>query len=56
MENLGDIFAILTDKEKLDAVLQIGLDKEYLEYKFNFAYLKGNVKRGDLTTSTTLIH
>jgi hypothetical protein len=60
MTNLDDIFTILTNKEKLDTVLQIGLDKKYIEHKDEliqfFISIKGNVKREDLTTSTPLIH
>jgi hypothetical protein len=41
-------------------VLQIGLDKEYLQYKDQliefFMPIKGNVKREELTSSTLLIH
>jgi hypothetical protein len=59
MRNLDDIFAILTDKEKMDTVFQIGLDKKYLEHKDEliqfFISIKGNAKREDLTRLTSLI-
>jgi hypothetical protein len=52
MRNLDDIFEILTNKEKLDIVLQIALDKKYLQHKDQlikfFMSIKGNVKREDL--------
>ncbi|MGI0033056.1 MAG: hypothetical protein ACRD97_07285 [Nitrososphaeraceae archaeon] len=60
MRNLDDIFSILTNEEKLDTVLQIGLDKQYSESKHQlvgfFMSIKGNVKREDLTIQTPLIH
>ena len=60
MKDLDDVFAILTDKEKMDIVFQIGLDKKCLEYKDEliefFISIKGNVKREDLTTSTPLLY
>jgi hypothetical protein len=60
MRNLDDIFSILTNKEKLDTVLQIELDKEYLQYKDKlvefFISLKGNVKKEDLTIRLLLAH
>ena len=58
MNNLDDIFEILTNKEKLDTVLQIGLDKKYLQYKDElvqfFMSIKGNVRREDLAIGTPL--
>jgi hypothetical protein len=60
MTNLDDIFSILTNEEKLDTVLQIGLDKQYSESKHQlvgfFMSIKGNVKREDLTIRTPLMH
>lgn len=60
MRNLDDIFSILTNKEKLDTVLQIGLDKQYLDHKDEliqfFISIKGNVKKDDLTIRTPLIY
>jgi hypothetical protein len=60
MRNLDDIFAILTDKEKMDTVFQIALDKKYLQHKDKlikfFISIKGNVKREDLTIRKPLIH
>jgi hypothetical protein len=60
MRNLDDIFAILRDKEKMDTIFQIGLDKKYLEHKDEliqfFISIKGNAKREDLTRSTPLIY
>jgi hypothetical protein len=60
MKDLDDIFAILTTKEKMDIVFQIGLDKKYIEHKDEliqfFISIKGNVNREDLTTSTPLIY
>jgi hypothetical protein len=60
MRNLDDIFTILTDKEKMNIVFQIGLDKKCLEHKDEliefFISIKGNVKKEDLTIRTPLIH
>jgi len=60
MKDLDDVFTILTDKEKMNTVFQIGLDKKYLEHKDEliefFMSIKGNVKREDLTTSTPLLY
>jgi hypothetical protein len=60
MRNLDDIFTILTDKEKMNIVFQIGLDKKCLEHKDEliefFMSIKGNVKKEDLTTSTPLLY
>jgi len=58
MRNLDDIFSILTNKEKLDTVLQIGLDKQDLEHRNEiiefFISIKGNVRREDLAIGTPL--
>jgi hypothetical protein len=58
MRNLDDIFEILTNKEKLDTVLQIALDKKHLQHKDElikfFMSIKGNVKREDLVVRTPL--
>jgi hypothetical protein len=60
MRNLDDIFTILTDKEKMDTVFQIGLDKEYVKHKDEliqfFISIKGNVKREDLCVRHILAH
>jgi hypothetical protein len=60
MKDLEDVFAILTDKEKMDIVFQIGLDKKNIEHKDEliqfFISIKGNVKREDLTTSIPLLY
>jgi hypothetical protein len=60
MRNLDDIFSILTDKEKLDTVLQIGLDKEYLQYKDElvefFISIKSNVREQDLMVQSLSVH
>jgi hypothetical protein len=60
MRNLDDTFTILTDKEKMDTVFQIGLDKKCLEHKVEliefFMSIKDNVKKEDLTTSTPLLY
>jgi hypothetical protein len=60
MRNLDDIFTTLTDKEKMNIVFQIGLDKKCLEHKDEliefFMSIKGNVKKEDLTIRTPLIH
>jgi hypothetical protein len=60
MRNLDDTYTILTDKEKMNIVFQIGLDKKYLEHKDEliqfFISIKGNAKREDLTRSTPLIY
>jgi hypothetical protein len=60
MRNLDDIFAILTDKEKINIVFQIGLDKKCPEHKDEliefFMSIKGNVKKEDLTTSIPLLY
>jgi len=60
MTSLDDIFTILTDKEKMNIVFQIGLDKKSLEHKDEliefFMSIKGNVKKEDLTTSTPLLY
>jgi hypothetical protein len=60
MRNLDDIFSILTNKEKLDTVLQIGLDRQDLEHRNEiiefFMSIKGNVRRQDLLGRTFLFH
>jgi hypothetical protein len=60
MSDMDDIFAILTEKEKMDTVFQIGLDKEYIEHKDEliefFISIKGNVKREDLCIRHILSH
>jgi hypothetical protein len=60
MTNLDDIFIILTNKEKMDTVLEIGLERQYLEHKDElvqfFMSIKGNVRREDLTIGTRLIY
>jgi hypothetical protein len=60
MRNLDDIFTILTDREKMNIVFQIGLDKKCLEQKDEliefFMSIKGKVKKEDLTTSTPLLY
>ena len=44
MTNLDDIFTILTNKEKLDIVLQIWLDKKYLQYKDKLIEFLSSIK------------
>jgi len=60
MTDLEDVFAILTDKEKMDTIFQIALDKKYIEHKNEliefFMSIKGNVNKEDLTTSTRLLY
>lgn len=60
MNNLDDIFEILTNERKLDTVLQIGLDKKYLEYKDEliqfFMSIKSNVRKQDLVVRHLLAH
>ena len=60
MNNLDDIFEILTDEGKLDTVLQIGLDKKFLEYKDEliqfFMSIKSNVRRQDLRVEHLSAH
>jgi hypothetical protein len=60
MRNLDDIFEILTNKEKLDIVLEIGLDRQNLEHRNEiiefFMSIKGNVRRQDLLGRTFLFH
>lgn len=56
MNNLEDIFAILTDEVKLDTVLQIALDKKYLQHKDKlvefFISIRSNVRIEDLVART----
>jgi hypothetical protein len=60
MTNLDDIFTILTNKEKLDTVLQIGLDKKYLQYKDKlvkfFISIKSNARKQDLVVRSLSVH
>jgi hypothetical protein len=60
MRNVDDIFTILTNQEKLDIVLQIGLDKEYIQDKDKliefFMSIKGNVKKDDLSLRNLLTY
>jgi hypothetical protein len=60
MKDLDDVFTILTDKEKMNIVFQIGLDKKCLEHKDEliefFMSIKGNVKKEDLTIRFLLAH
>jgi hypothetical protein len=60
MTNLDDIFTILTNKEKLDTVLQIGLDKQYLQYKDKlvefFISIKSNARQQDLVVRSLSVH
>jgi len=60
MTNLDDIFTILTNKEKLDTVLQIGLDKKYLQYKHKlvefFISIKSNATEQDLVVRSLSVH
>jgi hypothetical protein len=47
VRNVVDTFLILTNKEKMDTALQIGLDKQSIEHKDEliqlFMSIKGNV-------------
>jgi len=60
MNNLDDIFEILTNKEKLDTVLQIGLDKKYLQYEDKlvefFIPIKSNAREQDLVVRSLSVH
>jgi hypothetical protein len=60
MTNLDDIFTILTNKEKLDTVLQIGLDKPYLEHRDKIIEflmsIKNNVREQDLVVRFLSVH
>ncbi len=55
-----DIFTILTNKEKLDTVLQIGLDKKYLQYKDElvefFISIKSNGREKDLVVRSLSVY
>lgn len=60
MRNLDDIFELLTNKEKLDIVLEIGLDKKYLQYKDKlvefFISIKSNARKQDLVVRSLSVH
>ncbi len=60
MNNLDDIFEILTNEEKMETVLQIGLERQYLEHKDEliqfFMSIKGDVRKQDLTYEHLLAH
>jgi len=60
IRNLDDIFEILTNKEKLDIALQIGLDEKYLKDKDElinlFMSIKDDVKKEDLVVRSLAVH
>jgi hypothetical protein len=60
MTNLEDIFMILTDEDKMKTVLDVALEKQYLQQENKivqfFMSIKGNIKKEDLTIRLPLAH